>query len=733
MFYIFKKILLIFLIFSLNSFTPAQATAQFEHEFDISDNRDTDGKSGNNGSRGLTFNTDGTKMFVIGWGDTDSKVNEYTLSIAYDINSTVLLNASHDVIAHEGRAMNLKFNTDGTKMFVIGDGQDQVREYSLAEGFNLSTASVAPVNSYSVAVEETKPYGLDFNSDGTMMYVTGNNSDSILQYSLSVGFDLSSTINLVRSNNLRVLMERNPLELSGIEFNANGTRLFIIDTRDNGVDEYALSVGFDISTITHVGFLALSDEEANPSGIAFNNTGTKMFITGNQGDEVNEYSLTCPFKVTSSSTCDTSESEEEGGASAPLPDPTKDKDVIGLIDSTRRLAKETISNATDSISNRLSNIRCGFNQSMSEEDMCIDNSNQSSQNIKLDFGNAILTSLTNDLLAKNDKSLLPDNWSSWSEGSISVTKIGDSTNSSSKEIDSHGLALGFDTKLNNNDTLGFAIQYGQSDADVGSNGTNSDSENYNLSVYRTRSLDDNQFIEGIFGVGAIESDLTRVSGANTLTGSRDGTQVYGSVNYGKKIDKGQFSLTPIGRVDLGYTELDSYNETGINALSYDKQTIESGLASFGVEIDNIVKFLNSSLKPFGSLEYGLDFSNSSDAKINYVSDTSTTYTHTQGSNSNHLITSVIGFEFMTEDNLNILTSYKRIQGDESEHTDMVNVSLNFKSKQETNYAMSLDGSDDLKAGFDITKNVNGFDLSFNADQSLSESDQTAEVSLSRKF
>jgi hypothetical protein len=455
-------------------------------------------------------------------------------------------------------------------------------------------------------------------------------------------------------------------------------------------------------------------------------------------DKVYEYSLSCPFKVTSSSTCDTSESEEEGGAEdseapAPLPDPTKDKDVIGLIDSTRRLAKETISNATDSISNRLSTIRCGFNQSMSEEDMCIDNSNQSSQNIKLDFGNAILTSLTNDLLAKNDKSLLPDNWSSWSEGSISVTKIGDSTNSSSKEIDSHGLALGFDTKLNNNDTLGFAIQYGQSDADVGSNGTNSDSENYNLSVYRTRSLDDNHFIEGIFGVGAIESDLTRVSGANTLTGSRDGTQVYGSVNYGKKIDKGDFSLTPIGRVDLGYTELDSYTETGTNALSYDKQTIESGLASFGVEIDNIVKFLNSSLKPFGSLEYGLDFSNSSDAKINYVSDTSTSYTHTQGSNSNHLITSVIGFEFMTEDNLNILTSYKRIQGDESEHTDMVNVSLNFKSKQETNYAMSLDGSDDLKAGFDITKNVNGFDLSFNADQSLSESDQTAEVSLSRMF
>ena len=43
---------------------------------------------------------------------------------------------------------------------------------------------------------------------------------------------------------------------------------------------------------------------------------------------------------------------------------------------------------------------------------------------------------------------------SLSEGSISITTIGDNNNSSSKDIDTHGLALGFDTKLNNNDLLG---------------------------------------------------------------------------------------------------------------------------------------------------------------------------------------------------------------------------------------------------------------------------------------
>ena len=62
------------------------------------------------------------------------------------------------------------------------------------------------------------------------------------------------------------------------------------------------------------------------------------------------------------------------------------------------------------------------------------------------------------------------------------------------------------------------------------------------------------------------------------------------------------------------------------------------------------------------------------------------------------------------------------------------IEIRDKSKQETEYAMSVDGSEDHKAGFDISKNVNGFGLKFNANQSSSEnSDQAANVSLSRSF
>jgi len=408
-----------------------------------------------------------------------------------------------------------------------------------------------------------------------------------------------------------------------------------------------------------------------------------------------------------------------------LSDPTTDKNIIGIIDIQSAEVQNTFTQSVSMVSNRLSYLRQNRTSN-----------NFSKNNIKLNFGNAMFSSLAEAIPASNIPSLelIPKNWSVWSEGSITMTKIGDSDNSSSKDIDTQSLALGFDTKLNNNDLLGFAFQFSQSDTDVGTSGTGIDSKNYNLSVYRTRPLNDDNFIEGLLGIGSIDSELLRKSGSNTLTASRDGTQIFGSINYGKTFSKKDFSLTPIGRVDLGYTELGSYTEKGTDALSYDKQVVESGLASIGLEINDIIRFSNSSLKPFGLMEYGLDFSNSSDTKINYVSDTSTTYTYTQGVNSAHLLTGEIGFNYQSKENLLITTSYKRIQGSESEHSDTIKFGVNFKSKRETEYAMTLDGSDKMAAGFNVAKNINGLDLSFKANQSLAEDkNQEAMLSLSSKF
>ena len=66
--------------------------------------------------------------------------------------------------------------------------------------------------------------------------------------------------------------------------------------------------------------------------------------------------------------------------------------------------------------------------------------------------------------------------------------------------------------------------------------------------------------------------------------------------------------------------LNEYSEEGTDALSYGDQEIQNGLLSLGFGFNNLIKFDDSKLKPIGLVELGLDFSDSSTTKLNYVSE-----------------------------------------------------------------------------------------------------------------
>ena len=160
-------------------------------------------------SRGITFNHDGTKMYVT--GTSGSEINEYTLTTAFDVSTA----SYRDRFAVGHAPMSVKFNDDGTKMFTISTGG--VKEFLLNTAFDITTAAngSTPETTYSVSSQDGNPFGLDFNNDGTKMFMTGNNTDFIYEYSLSVGFDLSSTVTYVRSLDLDDYDD----EPFGIEFN----------------------------------------------------------------------------------------------------------------------------------------------------------------------------------------------------------------------------------------------------------------------------------------------------------------------------------------------------------------------------------------------------------------------------------------------------------------------------------------------------------------------------------
>jgi methionine-rich copper-binding protein CopC len=254
---------------------------------------------------GLAFNSNGTKMFVIGWAGDD--VNEYTLSTGFDV-STASYDSNFSVRDQETQPAGLAFNSDGTKMFVIGSSGDDVNEYTLSTGFDVSTASYD--SNFSVSSQENAPTGLAFNSNGTKMFVIGWAGDDVNEYTLSTGFDVSTAS---YDSNFSVSSQESTPQ--GLAFNSNGTKMFVIGSSDD-VNKYTLSTGFDVSTASYDSDFKVESQESAPKGLAFNSDGTKMFVTGYHGDDVNEYTLSTGFNLVDDSTAPTTTFSPANSATA---------------------------------------------------------------------------------------------------------------------------------------------------------------------------------------------------------------------------------------------------------------------------------------------------------------------------------------------------------------------------------------------------------------------------------
>jgi hypothetical protein len=193
--------------------------------------------------------------------------------------------------------------------------------------------------------------------------------------------------------------------------------------------------------------------------------------------------------------------------------------------------------------------------------------------------NSVVKENTNIKLANlnpQGKALI-NNWSLWSAGQIFVGKIDATSTSSGQNTDSLNLAFGMDRPMKTREGLiGFALNFGQDDTEIGSAGSDTSSDNISLSYYNVVPTDQQFEFETQVGIGYMNVDSLRIDGDQRLKGKRDIWMPFGSVTLKKKayeFENGTF--TPYGRGEVAFIQLDPYDESGGNlALSYNKQTID---------------------------------------------------------------------------------------------------------------------------------------------------------------
>ena len=662
------------------------------------------------GLRGINFNPDGTKMYVTDSQGTET-VLQYSLSSAYDV-STASLVSTEDISSKVSLPHAITFSTDGTKMFIMDNDDTNVEVYTLSTAWDSSTSTWSTRFNFSDSIDN-QVRGLTFNPEGTKMYIIGAQREVVYQYPLSTPWDVTTFGSKTDSPDL-TSDENDP---RNIQFNSDGTIMYIGGSGGDEINKYTLTTAYDVSTASHSNTYSISSETETMRGFVIVDNGSKMYITSDVAEPaeniIYEYDISCAETITCS-------------------EPTSDKVVLGIAESQVELSKRAIKHVTLPVIHRM--------EWLKRHDQ---KDNLTSQNIKFNFSNEMLASVANVIKASNKETInlnkKNNDWFYWSEGQISIGEIEGSISSSAKEVDTQGITVGADKKIGENKIFGYAIQYGKDNADLDSSKALLDTHNYSLSMYGTLIGDEKISSEGLIGVNMLDTEHIRINNSNKLYAQKSGKQLFGSINLAKRLKKNRYNYNPTLRIDLGFTEFESYRETSSfsnkdsDALIFDKHEIITGLANIGMIVDNTVHLKNSTIKHNGRLEYIADFSPSSDLQFSYVTDQSTKYNYVLGNVATHNYRIGYGFDFSTPTGWSIIVNYEKESTNGSGHSDDLYFAAGYVPNAKTEYALILNPSDDFNASLNINKNIKGLDFKLDFENEIFSKNHKTNISLSKVF
>lgn len=204
------------------------------------------------------FFVDGSNLQVVGTA-TDT-IHQYTIDngnydvsggITYANKELVLTTSVHaDLIAPRGFA----YNSDGSKLFIVGSSSRDIFMVTLSTSYDPSSAnSFVSTNRFDLNVNhfgETDPMAVRFNDDGSSIFIAGFNQDSVMEGSYSSGNEYSIDPNNITYNS--TTDKFNPSEITDIRamvFVDGGVNMVL--SQGTGSNLYRYRTGAPAYTITY--------------------------------------------------------------------------------------------------------------------------------------------------------------------------------------------------------------------------------------------------------------------------------------------------------------------------------------------------------------------------------------------------------------------------------------------------------------------------------------------------
>ena len=546
---------------------------------------------------------------IINKGTISSGTNNHDLIVTTNVGLESLTNdqGGDDALKLEGYLpVNYVFLANSTSDY----GKLAVDSQNGATTFSISTDSALSATTYESVITGVTSTRFTAGTSGTLTVSNGK-----FNYELSETSSGSTNWNLVVTN-----------------FDSTNPTLSSSSPSDNATDvavDANIVLTFDEAVDAESGNITIKKTSDNSTIETIDVTGNLVSGSGSTEITINPTSdLTADIEyylLIDASAFDDSAGNSYAGISSTtaLSFSTKPGKIFN--DTVKTLSKNQSTAAVSTITQSISRVSSRMNY------IRPNNTNTSKQNIRLamnfddPFANQLFDSLTAKFLKKEKET---KNWAIWTEGNVSFGRVGHHDGNLGQDIHSDGLTVGIDKKITENKTVGYAVNRSWQETEVGSNEANMDASAISLMTYSSFKLKESTYFETAIGVGEMDIDLDREVTSGRNKGVRKGNQLFGSFTYllEPETENEEKNLNYYTRIDLGFTQLGDYTETGDGtAAHYNKQNVKTGSLSVGFNLRKIIEIENGILTPLLKLEVGKDKTVNSLSEAYYINDSSNTY------------------------------------------------------------------------------------------------------------
>ena len=232
---------------------------------------------------GFAFKSDGTKMYLI--GRTNDTVYQYSLSTAWDVSTSSYDSVSFLASSQTTNPACLIFKPDGTKMYILDYGNDDLFQYSLSTAWDVSTASYDSVL-FDPSGQETTPRDFKFNADGTKIFLIGSTSDAVHQYSLSTAYDVGTA----SYDSVSFSATGQTTFPGGLDFNSDASKMYIFNYYNGIMLQYSLPSAYDIANAVYDSVSFTVTQDTSFSRFRFSDDGVSLYVAGTGNDTIYQYS-----------------------------------------------------------------------------------------------------------------------------------------------------------------------------------------------------------------------------------------------------------------------------------------------------------------------------------------------------------------------------------------------------------------------------------------------------------